>query len=75
MLVKSPSRQAHRVIFGLALNSMMVLRWKTPSNIFRGEPWQITSVPTVIKVEDVSIEPTECCYSIAISDNLIDSPK
>ncbi|KIK49524.1 hypothetical protein CY34DRAFT_69661 [Suillus luteus UH-Slu-Lm8-n1] len=31
--------------------------WKTPSNIFRGEPWQVTSVPTVIKVEDVSIRP------------------
>ncbi|KAG1754968.1 uncharacterized protein EDB91DRAFT_1096421 [Suillus paluster] len=25
--------------------------WKTPSNVFRGEPWQITSVPTVIKVK------------------------
>ncbi|KAG2044344.1 hypothetical protein BDR03DRAFT_885419 [Suillus americanus] len=29
--------------------------WKTPSNIFRGEPWQITSVPTVIKVEDSKV--------------------
>jgi hypothetical protein len=50
----------------------MVLRWKTPSNIFRGEPWQVTSVPTVIKVEDVSIDQLN---GVAISDNFIDSPK
>ncbi|KAG1783576.1 hypothetical protein EV702DRAFT_4583 [Suillus placidus] len=29
--------------------------WKTPSNIFRGEPWQVTSVPTIIKVEDSKV--------------------
>lgn len=29
--------------------------WKTPSNIFRGEPWHITSIPTIIKVEDSKV--------------------
>lgn len=29
--------------------------WKTPSNIFRGEPWQVTSVPTVIKVKNSKV--------------------
>ncbi|KAG2156540.1 uncharacterized protein EDB93DRAFT_1127235 [Suillus bovinus] len=29
--------------------------WKTSSNVFRGEPWQVTSVPTIIKVEDSKV--------------------
>jgi len=29
--------------------------WKTPSNVFRGEPWQINSVPTVIKLKDSKV--------------------
>ncbi|EGN97164.1 hypothetical protein SERLA73DRAFT_183803 [Serpula lacrymans var. lacrymans S7.3] len=26
--------------------------WKTPSNQFRGEPWKIQSVPTIIRLRD-----------------------
>ncbi|KAI0785339.1 hypothetical protein BC629DRAFT_1288801 [Irpex lacteus] len=26
--------------------------WKTPSNVFRGEPWKVESIPTIIRVED-----------------------
>jgi len=26
--------------------------WKSPSNRFRGEPWRVQSVPTIIKVKD-----------------------
>jgi len=28
-------------------------RWKTPLNPFRGDPWRVTGVPTIIKVQDV----------------------
>ncbi|TFK41829.1 hypothetical protein BDQ12DRAFT_677228 [Crucibulum laeve] len=27
-------------------------QWKSPSNIYRGEPWKLTSVPTIIKLKD-----------------------
>ncbi|KAF8204029.1 hypothetical protein BJ912DRAFT_1052777 [Pholiota molesta] len=27
-------------------------QWKTPSNIYRQEPWHITSVPTIVKQID-----------------------
>ncbi|KDQ63117.1 hypothetical protein JAAARDRAFT_367548 [Jaapia argillacea MUCL 33604] len=27
--------------------------WKTPSNPFRGDPWKIESIPTVIKLHEV----------------------
>ncbi|KAK0233799.1 hypothetical protein IW262DRAFT_111242 [Armillaria fumosa] len=27
-------------------------RWKTPANEFRGEPWKIESIPTIIKLKD-----------------------
>ncbi|KAJ7597400.1 hypothetical protein C8J56DRAFT_318423 [Mycena floridula] len=26
--------------------------WKSPTNIFRGEPWKVESVPTIIKMRD-----------------------
>ncbi|KAK0455883.1 hypothetical protein EV421DRAFT_7556 [Armillaria borealis] len=26
--------------------------WKTPANEFRGEPWKIESIPTIIKLKD-----------------------
>ncbi|KII93677.1 hypothetical protein PLICRDRAFT_100806 [Plicaturopsis crispa FD-325 SS-3] len=28
--------------------------WKTPANAFRGEPWRVTGVPTIIKLRDVA---------------------
>ncbi|KAG7452243.1 uncharacterized protein BT62DRAFT_1071407 [Guyanagaster necrorhizus] len=27
-------------------------RWKTPTNGFRGDPWKIESIPTVVKLKD-----------------------
>ncbi|KAI0094461.1 hypothetical protein BDY19DRAFT_988302 [Irpex rosettiformis] len=27
-------------------------RWKSPSNVFRSEPWTVESIPTIIRVED-----------------------
>lgn len=30
-------------------------RWKSPSNPFRGNPWKVTGVPTIIRVKDVSV--------------------
>ncbi|TFK30947.1 hypothetical protein FA15DRAFT_699361 [Coprinopsis marcescibilis] len=27
-------------------------QWKTPANIFRQEPWNITGVPSVVRVKD-----------------------
>ncbi|KIK70624.1 hypothetical protein GYMLUDRAFT_235060 [Collybiopsis luxurians FD-317 M1] len=27
-------------------------RWKSPSNVFRGNPWTIQSVPTIVKIEN-----------------------
>jgi hypothetical protein len=32
-------------------------RWKAPSNPFRGEPWHVKSIPTIIKVRDVRLAP------------------
>ncbi|CCM00024.1 uncharacterized protein FIBRA_02050 [Fibroporia radiculosa] len=26
--------------------------WKSPTNPFRGEPWKVESVPTIIRVQD-----------------------
>ncbi|KZT08663.1 uncharacterized protein LAESUDRAFT_648851 [Laetiporus sulphureus 93-53] len=26
--------------------------WKSPSNPFRGEPWQVESIPTIIRLRD-----------------------
>jgi hypothetical protein len=26
--------------------------WKTPSNIFRSEPWRIQCIPTIVRVRD-----------------------
>jgi len=26
--------------------------WKSPSNIFRGEPWRLSSIPTIIKLQN-----------------------
>jgi len=26
--------------------------WKSPSNLFKGEPWKIRSIPTIIKLRD-----------------------
>ncbi|KAG9314130.1 hypothetical protein JVU11DRAFT_4915 [Chiua virens] len=31
-------------------------RWKTPDNIFRKAPWNITSIPTIIKLNEVGEE-------------------
>jgi len=37
--------------------------WKSPSNVFRGEPWRIQSIPTIIRVrnskEDARLVDTE----------------
>ncbi|EKM61668.1 uncharacterized protein PHACADRAFT_83680 [Phanerochaete carnosa HHB-10118-sp] len=30
-------------------------QWKTPSNPFRAEPWKVGSIPTIIRVKDVSV--------------------
>ncbi|KAK7058541.1 hypothetical protein VNI00_002177 [Paramarasmius palmivorus] len=26
--------------------------WKSPTNAFRGEPWKVTSIPTIVKLTD-----------------------
>ncbi|KAF8899089.1 hypothetical protein BD779DRAFT_1486964 [Infundibulicybe gibba] len=31
-------------------------QWKTPDNVFRGEPWKVQSVPTIIKVKNVRVD-------------------
>jgi len=28
------------------------VRWKSPSNPFRKDPWHLVSIPTIVKVED-----------------------
>jgi len=27
-------------------------QWKSPSNAFRGDPWELTSIPTIVKLGD-----------------------
>lgn len=29
------------------------IRWKTPENVYRQEPWKISNIPTIVKKEDV----------------------
>ena len=41
------NRTSYSVIFGAD-------RWKDKSNAFRGDPWNVHSVPTIIRVKDVS---------------------
>jgi hypothetical protein len=33
-------------------------RWKTASNVYRGEPWHIKSIPTIVKLSDEARDPT-----------------
>ncbi|KAI0348297.1 hypothetical protein BDW22DRAFT_1424485 [Trametopsis cervina] len=37
---------------GLIVRVGQRAEWKTPKNPFRGEPWKVGSIPTIIRVED-----------------------
>ena len=39
----------------LIASVFLCARWKTPSNPFRAEPWSVGSIPTIIRVKDVSV--------------------
>ncbi|KAF9469803.1 hypothetical protein BDZ94DRAFT_28887 [Collybia nuda] len=28
------------------------LQWKSPSNVFRNEPWNLTDIPTIVRLQD-----------------------
>lgn len=54
----SKGRVRHTPVACVMPSLIPYCRWKTPNNPFRSEPWNIQSIPTIIKLRDVSEFPS-----------------
>lgn len=43
------------ICYTLLHHLSFVIRWKAAANVFRAEPWNISSIPTIIKLGGVRV--------------------
>ena len=60
------SQQSPYFLHFIDVDDPLIFSWKTPANIFRSGPWNVESIPTIIRVEDVRMR---CYFTLRIDAN------